>query len=333
MNEGKRKTVAILSSTGTAQKRTIPKIRERDICKIVGIHGRNTEKLEVLAKKYAIPYFTTDAAELLDSTHPDFVFIGSPAFMHAPQIRLCAERRIPVLCEKPLCLSVHDAHEIESTIRGSGIVLRVAHHLRHQAGILAVHEIVKSGKLGQIRRASIQWAFWLREEASSTEWKRNPSTGGQHAFFDAGIHAIDLMLYLLPAPKRLAAVAVKKRFPHSFDTVSAVVECGDAIAELSTSQSTRFPVNALTIDFEGGTIHIPHALGEIPCERLEITTSAGTEIRTFKAENPYGEEIVDFIRLLNGEETNATTLCESIRGVEILEGITKAFTDGSTIQL
>jgi len=329
----KRKRVAIISATGTAQKRTIPRIRERDICDIAGIQGRNREKLEAVAKKYSIPYYCTDVVELLDSVHPDFAFIGSPAFMHTDQIRLCMERRIPVLCEKPLCLSVSDGKIIESLVRESGTELRVAHHLRHQPAIIAVQEIIQGGKLGRIRRASIQWAFWVREEASSTDWKRDPRKGGQNAFFDSGIHAIDLMLCLLPAPKRVAAVAVKSRFQDTFDTVSAVLDCGDSIVELSTSQATRFPGNALTIDFENGTIHIPHALSETPIERVEITSSTGTEVRTFEAHNAYGEEIADFIRILNGEVTNATSLAEGLRGVEIIEAITNSYTTGKAIAL
>ena len=327
------KRLAIMSATGTAQKRTIPRVIERQICEIVGIQGRNTEKTEAVSKKYSIPFHCTDPAELLDTVHPDFAFIGSPPFLHLDQIRLCAERGVPVLCEKPLCITISDAKEIQSIVEASGIEFRLAHHLRHQPGIRGVRKIIDSGRLGRVRRASNQWAFWCREEAPSTTWKRDPRTGGQHAFFDSGIHAVDLMLYLLPPPRRVVALGIKTRFEKSFDTISVVVDCGEAVAELSSSQSTRFPLNGLTIDFEDGMIHIPHALTELPIESMQVTSAAGTEVKAFQPQNAYGEEIADFVRLLDGEKTNATTLAESVLGVEILNAITSASNDAVAVAL
>lgn len=328
-----RKRMAILSATGTGQKRTLPAVMEYDICDIVGIHGRSAEKVAQVAQKFSIPFHTTSAADLLDSVRPDFVFIGSPPFLHLEQIRMCADRRIPVLCEKPLCVTVGDAQSIEEAVRSARIVARVAHHLRHQPGIQFIRETIQGGALGIPRRASIQWAFWVREEASSNQWKLDPAKGGAHAFFDSGIHAIDLMLHIFPPPRIVAAIASKSRFPDSFSTVSALFDCGDTIAEVSTSQATRFPVNAITIDCEGGTLHAPHALGEQPFRRLEITTASGTEVKTFDPRNPYGEEVADFVRLLDGAPSCATTLSEATRGVEILNAIAESLRNARAVEL
>lgn len=328
-----RKRIAIISATGTAQKRTIPAIRARDLCDIVGIQGRSVEKIEGLAKQYSIPFHAVDVATLLDKVRPDFAFIGSPPFLHLEQIRQCAERKISVLCEKPLCLTVQEAKEIARLVSRSGIELRLAHHLRHQPAIAEVRDLVRRKTLGSPRRASIQWAFWVRDEAPSTEWKRDITKGGQHAFFDSGIHAIDLMLHIMPPPRKVAAFGVKSKFVNSFSTVSAIVDCGDAITELSTSQATRFPQNALTVDCESGTIDIRHALAETQIREIEITTTTGTETKAFDANNPYGEEVADFVRLLNGEQTAATTIDEAVRGVQILAAITDAVDTGKAIAL
>ncbi|MDD5544689.1 MAG: Gfo/Idh/MocA family oxidoreductase, partial [Acidobacteriia bacterium] len=106
--------VAILSATGTARKRTIPAIREQNLCEIVAIHGRDKSKIESLAKEYSIPRTFLSSIDLLDVTQPDFVFIGSPPTFHHDQIRQCLQRGVPVLCEKPLCLSSSEAAAIQS---------------------------------------------------------------------------------------------------------------------------------------------------------------------------------------------------------------------------
>src|SRR5271165_1223124 len=92
--------MAILAATGTARKRVIPAVREQDLCTIVAIHGRDQHKLAALASENSIPSYFVDAERMLDQMNPDFVFIGSPPALHQEHIRMCAERNIPVLCEK-----------------------------------------------------------------------------------------------------------------------------------------------------------------------------------------------------------------------------------------
>ena len=82
--------MAIVAATGTARKRVIPAVRERQLCAVVAIHGRDPHKLAAIAAQYSIPHYFVDAEEMLDETKPDFVFIGSPPFLHQEHIRICA---------------------------------------------------------------------------------------------------------------------------------------------------------------------------------------------------------------------------------------------------
>ena len=134
--------MAVIAATGTARKRVIPAVRERNLCTIAAIHGRDPDRLAALANQNGIPRYFVDAERMLDETKPDFVFIGSPPGLHQEHIRLCAERDIPTLCEKPLCLSTSKATIIQSLLAPRQIPLRVAHHLRHQPGVTALREII-----------------------------------------------------------------------------------------------------------------------------------------------------------------------------------------------
>ncbi len=328
-----KRRMAVLSATGTGQKRTLPAVREGNICDIVGIHGRDPGKVEKIAAKFEIPVHSTDAAQLLDSVKPDFAFIGSPPFLHLEQIRLCADRGIPVLCEKPLCVSVEDAEEIKRLSAESGIDLRVAHHLRHQPAVDYIRKIVTGGELGVARRASLQWAFWVREEATSNVWKSDVTKGGAHAFFDSGIHAIDMMMYLLPRPNSVAAMGTKSRFANSLSTVSALFDCSGVIAELNTSQALKCPMNAMAIDFEDGTLHVPNAFGEKSIGKVEIIRKTGLEEVAFEPMNPYGQEVADFLDVLDGQESRGTTLEEAIQGVTILNAIELSCAEARSVKL
>ena len=325
--------LAILSATGTARKRTIPAIRENDICEIVGVHGRDDNKLATLAKEHAIPFFSTNPSELLDSVLPDFVFIGSPPTLHEGHIQLCLERKIPVLCEKPLCLTTAQADRILALSRKHGAPVRVAHHLRHQAGTLFLKRLIDDASLGISRRLAMQWGFWLHESAPNASWKLTPELGGSNAFFDAGIHAVDLMLYLLPKPTQLVALGIHGRFSRTMDNVSMLAVCDSAIAELSCSQAVRSSRNALTLDFEAGSVLVDRALGETAFTRLQISDASGTRSLDFPQVNPYAEEIRDFMGLLGGASSRATTLEEARSGIQILEAISSSLSTRTVVHL
>ena len=325
--------MAIIAATGTARKRVIPAVRERNLCAIAAIHGRDPGKLAALAAQNGIPRSFVDAGRMLDETKPDFVFIGSPPVLHQEHIRLCAERRIPILCEKPLCLSTSEATTIQSLLAPHPISFRIAHHLRHQPGVAALGEIIAGNTLGKLLRVAMQWGFWLNEKAPNASWKLDPSTAGPNAFYDAGIHAIDLMLHLLPRPTTVTAIGQQWRFRATADNVAALVLCGETIVELSASQSTRCPLNSLTLDFEGGTFHIPHALSEQSFTRMEIVSPAETVTRTFAPVNLYANEVEDFIALLNGQTSVGTTLQESCHALQILEAMTESYSTGRAVGL
>lgn len=324
--------LAIIAATGTAQKRLIPAVRERCLCNIVAIHGRDQCKLATLAADNSIPQYFLDAEKMLDETKPDFVFIASPPALHQEHIAMCVEKSIPILCEKPLCLSTSEAAAIHSLLAGK-IHFRLAHHLRHQPGVAALRNIVCGNAFGKLLRVAMQWGFWLDQSSRNASWKLDPATGGPNSFYDAGVHAIDLMLHLLPRPTAVTAVAHRSRFRATDDNVSALLLCENVIVEINASQSTKCPSNALALDFEEATISIPHAFSEKSFEKMEIICPSAITTREFEPVNLYGNEVVDFIALLRGEGSYGTTVEEACQSVQILHAITESYTTLRTISL
>jgi len=325
--------MVILSATGTARKRTIPAVREGGICEIVGIQGRDESKLAALAKQYSIRCRSSDPVQLLDQTHPDFAFIGSPPMMHREQIEMCIARKIPVLCEKPLTLHSAEALSLQSLVRSRNVPFALAHHLRHQSGVAMLRKLIADGSMGDLRRVSMQWSFWLDPAAANAQWKLNPDSGGPDAFYDVGVHAIDLLLCLLPRPTEVAAMSCRSRFPATRDNVSALMLCGDNIVEVNASQSLRFSENSLTLDFEQGTVFVPHAFSESAFTEMKVVTSSGVAVNKFENTNLYGEEVKDFISLIEGRDSCGATIEEACSAVQILEAITLSYNTRRTVSL
>lgn len=325
--------MVVLSATGTARKRTIPAVREGGICEIVGIQARDTSKLAALANQYSIRYHSSDPVQLLDQTQPDFAFIASPPMMHREQIEMCIARKIPVLCEKPLTLHSAEALSLQSLVRSSKVPFAIAHHLRHQSGIAMLRKLIAAGGMGNLRRVSMQWSFWLDPAAANAQWKLNPDSGGPDAFYDVGVHAIDLLLYLLPRPTEVVAVSGQSRFSATRDNVSALMLCGGTIVEINASQSLRFSGNALTLDFEQGTVYVPNAFSESAFTEMRVVTSSGLAVNEFEKTNLYGEEVKDFVSLIEGRNSCGTTIEEACLAVEILEAVTLSYNTRRAVSL
>ncbi len=328
-----RKRLVVISATGTARKRTIPAIRDAMICDVAGIQGRDENKVATLAREYGIPDHSTDSEALLDRVKPDFAFIGSPPHMHREQIQICLNRKIPVLCEKPLAHTWEEAVAIHEAATNAGVTVRVAHHLRHQPGVAALRKIIGDAEPGKLRRVAMQWAFWLNEVATNAAWKLDPNKGGPNAFFDAGIHTIDLMQYLLPPARRVTAMSARARFEHVIDNVAALFLCGETLVEVSTSQSIRHPRNDLVLDFEHFTVSAPRLFSETSLPALTVTDAEGGREQQFQSVNPYGEEIADFVRYLDGASSISTTTSEACRGLAILEAIDQSYSTGTTVEI
>jgi predicted dehydrogenase len=329
----KNLTMAILSATGTARKRVIPAVINGRLCDIVAIHGRDEHRLAALAEENSIPHYFGDARKMLDQTKPDFAFVGSPPFLHEEHIKLCVETNTPILCEKPLCVSVSEAATIQDLVATSNIPFRLAHHLRHQPGMTALRSSISDATHGKLLRVAMQWGFWLNESSGNAAWKLDPFAGGPDAFYDAGVHAIDLMLHLLPRPRIVTAIGQRGRFQATVDNVSALLLCGDVIVELSASQSSACALNSLTLDFEHATISIPHALSEASFTKAEIISPSSTTTREFDPVDLYGKEVEDFVTLLKGGVSVGTTIDEACRSVHILRAITESHTTGQMISL
>jgi predicted dehydrogenase len=160
--------MAILAATGTARKRIIPAIRDLDSCAIVAVHGLDPVKLRALATSNSIQDYFPDAEKMLDQTERDFVFVGSPPIMHRENIQLCVERNVPILCEKPLCLSRSEVESIYSLVSSRQAPFRLAHHARHQPGVPTLRSLISDRAFGKLLRVAMQWFLAQRH---STEWK------------------------------------------------------------------------------------------------------------------------------------------------------------------
>ena len=93
-----------------------------------------------------------DALGLIASDEVDAVVVASPDHTHAGLVLACLEAGKPVLCEKPLALTVPDAHRVVEAEAALGRrLVQVGFMRRYDPGFVELRRLVAEETLGDVR--------------------------------------------------------------------------------------------------------------------------------------------------------------------------------------
>ena len=80
----------------------------------------------------------------------DAVIVATPPVSHPEIACFFMERGTPVLCEKPLCLSVAEAETMIDTAEANNVLFTMASKFRYCADVIKAKGILASGILGDV---------------------------------------------------------------------------------------------------------------------------------------------------------------------------------------
>jgi predicted dehydrogenase len=169
------------------------------------------------------------------------VVLATPHSLHREQAIAAARAGKHVFCEKPLALRVADAQAMLDACARAGVVLAVGHNRRFWPALQELKRIVERGELGRV----------LHVEGHNSNENSNRVTGGWRTlaaespgggFTGAGLHALDAMIMLCGAVRRVQAQLVTHRADiPPLDAMSALYEFENgASGTLATVRATPF---------------------------------------------------------------------------------------------
>ena len=218
------------------------------------VASRSIEKAKDFAFRHKAPHALGSYLEILNISDLDAVYIATPHNLHAENTLMCLEAGIPVLCEKPLAINLHQAQEMVALARNKNIFLMDAIWTRFLPHFVEVKRIVDSGVLGPITSLKADFGFAADEKKHSRLFNKNLGGG---ALLDIGIYPIFAAYTLLGKPTDIHA---KAEFGHTgvdlkvdmdfyYDnTCSATLTC--TLLEDTASD--------LIIEGEWGTLEVGH---------------------------------------------------------------------------
>ena len=126
----------------------------------------------------------------------DYVTIVTPNHAHYEPARAFVEAGIPVLCEKPVTMTVEEAEDLQRRVEARGVPFVLAHTYTGHPMMMLAKELVRQGRVGEVRKIEAFYnQGWLAtaletEGLQQAEWRTDPSrTGISNCGGDIGTHA------------------------------------------------------------------------------------------------------------------------------------------------
>lgn len=155
---------------------------------LVAVMRRSGDLAEAFARRHGVPFWTTNADEVINNPDVDAVYIATPPGHHLEYaLRVCAAGK-PCLVEKPAGRSAAECRQLVTAFKESGVPLFVAYYRRYLPKFLQVKAILDAGVLGPLVAIQYRYSRPPREDS----WRVEPRLSGGGLFWDLGCHVLDL---------------------------------------------------------------------------------------------------------------------------------------------
>lgn len=170
------------------------------------------DKRVEFARRFRIQYQYENIEAALGSAKFDALVIGTPNFLHAPQVLAALEAGVPVMVEKPMAKNTLECQKMAEASQKSSVPLMVAHCWRFDQDVLWLRD--QTPLLGRIIRTK---GYGVHTNWGPGGWFTQKQFAGGGAISDMGIHALDTARFLLCDPQPVSVYAKVGTFYKDFD--------------------------------------------------------------------------------------------------------------------
>ena len=200
-----------------------------------------TPAAQVLAESLGVACYA-DHRELLEKSDARAAIVATPNHTHADVGIDCIARGLPVLMEKPVADTIHNAQRLCDAGERASVPIMVGHQRRHNPIIQRARALVNDGVLG--RPVSVNgMATWLKPDSYfDLAWRRE--AGGGPVLINL-IHDLDLLRFLVGEIESVQATTSSAVRGYEVEDTAGVLLrfANGAIGTLAVSDAAVTPWN------------------------------------------------------------------------------------------
>ena len=199
---------------------------------LTSVASRSQERADAFAEEFHARYAAGSYAELFEGPYLHAAYVATPHTGHAALVRMCLERDLPVICEKPLGLNLAEVESMVDLARGRSVYLLEALWTRFLPTFREAKRRLDAGEIGRLE--GLRADFGFKAGPHSTRRILDRALGGG-ALLDIGIYPVFLAQVLFGEP---VGITAKARFGESGVDVDDTIVLEYAGGQLATLHCT-----------------------------------------------------------------------------------------------
>ena len=160
------------------------------------ICGRDETRLMEFAARWSWRHATTDWKGAVSDPEVDLVDVASPNNLHAPMALAALAAGKSVACEKPVASTLAEARQMAAKARAAKVPTFVWYNYRRAPAVALAHQLVKQGRIGDIRHVRAVYLQDWAAEAVPLTWRFQKEQAGLGAHGDLNAHIVDMMRFV-----------------------------------------------------------------------------------------------------------------------------------------
>jgi predicted dehydrogenase len=221
------------------------------------VYGQPEENPRMFAANWGWKNASTDWEQLIRSPEIGLVDVVTPNYMHAPVARAAIAAGKPVSCEKPIAGTLADARDMANAAKAAKVKTFVWFNYRRCPAVALAHQMVKAGKLGDIRHVRASYLQDWADEKVPFLWRFDKELAGSGAHGDLNAHIVDMTRFVTGQEITEVAGAIAEKFIKERDLITGVAAGGIAAGRQGAGGKGKVTVDDTVLflaRFSGGAV-------------------------------------------------------------------------------
>jgi predicted dehydrogenase len=325
---------AVVGLGHLAQVAVLPAFANAPNSELVAIVSSDAAKRKTFGKKYKLEnVYSYEQYERALSV-VDAVYIVVPNHLHREYAVRAAQAGVHVLCEKPMAVTEQDCEAMIEAADKNGVKLMVAYRLHFEEANLEAIEMVRSGKLGDARIFSSDFA---QQVVSDNIRVTGPVEKGGGPVYDMGVYCINAARYLFGAePVSVTAFSAnngEKRFQKTDEMTSVVLRFPEDKLASFTCSFGAADISRYTVIGTKGLLTADPAYDYSMALKHRVVIGEKTTTKTFRKRDQFAAELIYFSDCILRDKEPEPSGLEGLADVRIVRAIYESAKRGAAVEL
>jgi 1,5-anhydro-D-fructose reductase (1,5-anhydro-D-mannitol-forming) len=301
---------ALIGASDIAKTRMINAINSQPNSRVAAVFSSSADRASAYAEENRIPKAYSRLESLLDDPEIDVVYISTTNELHRDQALAAASAGKHILCEKPLALSLDDAHQMLNAAQAANVVFGTNHHLRNAVTHRTLRKLIKEGAIGKPLAARVFHAVYLPPRLQG--WRLSRPEAGGGVILDITVHDADTLRFVLDSEVEdvIARSATQGLASSGMDdaVMGVMYFRNGVLAQFHDAFTVKHAPTGIEVHGTEGSLLAVDVMTQDPVGRVALRRDSGeTKIKLDPAEDLYVHCIRHFNQaVLTGTQPFAT---------------------------